>query len=110
MREELFGGQEIEGKHEGLIAIVAGAEVALPKGVRQSQLRDLFAFAEDSELCPPGEDLAPSKDAALAATVCDPIIAAHGFQIPATILTRFVERSIQRHDFAVYRKSCADYK
>ncbi len=48
--KELFDGQQVKREHQSLVAVVAGAEVAFPEGVSQSQLSRLLAITEDAEL------------------------------------------------------------
>jgi len=72
--EELLDGEQAEREHHGLIAVVAGAEVALAQHLRQRQVRHLLAVAEDAELGLAGEHLAAADQARLAALAGDAVI------------------------------------
>ncbi len=48
--EKFLQAQEAQSKHERLIAIISGPEIAFAKGVGKSDLGDFLAFAENAEL------------------------------------------------------------
>ena len=73
--EELLHGEQAEGHHEGLVTVVAGAEVAGAEGPRQGDLGDLLAVAEDAELGLAGEHLPPADQARLPALESDAVVA-----------------------------------
>ncbi len=67
LRKELLRGHPPQGEHQGLVAVIAGAEVARAEGVGQGHLGHFLAVAEDAELGLAGEDLLAGDDAEEAA-------------------------------------------
>jgi hypothetical protein len=59
--EEIFGGQQFECHHKGLVPVISRPEVAILKGACHSQLGKFLAIAEYTELRFPGEYLPPSQ-------------------------------------------------
>ena len=51
LREELFDGEKVQRKHECLVPIVTGTEVAFAERVGESQLRGFLAITKNPELC-----------------------------------------------------------
>ncbi len=74
LREELAHIGHSRSEHEGLIAVVSGAEVSFAERARHGKLGNLLAIAEDSELRLAGQHLLPSKQRCLPAETCCPVV------------------------------------
>jgi hypothetical protein len=72
--EELLERKQAEGEHEGLIAVVAGAEVSLFEGVSHGDLCDFLPVAEDAEFGFAGKDVLARENAGQAAAVRDAVV------------------------------------
>ncbi len=77
--EEALEGRHAGGEHEGLVAVVAGAEVPRAKGLGHRQLGHLLAVAEDAELGLAGEHFLASDERRLAALVAESVVAENLF-------------------------------
>lgn len=73
--EELVDGAHAEREDQGLVAVVAGADVPRREEPGQGHLRHFLAIAEDAELRLAAHHLAPSDQAGLAALVRQPVVA-----------------------------------
>src|SRR5437867_325794 len=72
--EEFLERSDSRSEDERLIAIVAGAPVALAERAGHGQLRHFLAIAEDAEFCFAGEDFFAADQTRLAAAKGDTIV------------------------------------
>src|SRR5688572_19660242 len=82
LSEESFDREQAERKHQRLIAIISGTEIAFLEGVGEGELRDFLAVAENSEFRFAGEDFAPAQQTALPASEGCAVVAQHRFDVP----------------------------
>ena len=75
--EKALDGDFTQGEHEGLVAVIATAEVAVAKGVGHGDLGRFFAIAEDAEFGTAAQHLAPPNQAGLPAPKGGAVIVHH---------------------------------
>ena len=63
------------GEHKGLVAVIAGAEIAWVEESRQGELGNLFAVAENAKFRFAAEHFTATDQADLPALVCQAVIA-----------------------------------
>src|SRR3989337_2888510 len=72
--EELLHGGGADCEHEGLVPVISGAEIPLPKSLRHGDLRQFFAIPKDAILGFSTHHFSPAYQAYLAAAVGEAII------------------------------------
>ena len=72
--EKILGGQQPQGHHEGLVAVIPASEIPVAKGPGHGQLGEFLPVAEDPEFRLAGQNFAAPEQAAFPADECDPVI------------------------------------
>ena len=75
LREKFLNGVNAGSKHEGLVAVIAGAPIAILEHARHRDLRQLLAIAENAEFRLARQHLAATQHAREPALVADAVIA-----------------------------------
>src|SRR5215212_6818505 len=93
--EEFVERGDAEGEHQGLVAVVAGAPVALAECARPCELRDFLAVAENAELRLAGEHFLAADEAGLPAAHGDAIVVDDRFARELRARLRFGCRHVE---------------
>ena len=72
--EKFFQAEEPQSKHQGLIAVISGTEIAFAKSMGKSHLCDFFAFAENAELGLARKNFLPADHAGQAAAKSNAVV------------------------------------
>src|SRR5439155_9781574 len=100
--EELRQIRHAGREHQRLVAVVAGAPVAVPEALRQRELRDLLAIAEDAEAGLAGENFTTPDDARGAT--------ADGEAVVGEDLVRWERAAPRRQERSLGRRSLHDLR
>ena len=74
LAEPVLHFEQAGGEHEGLVAVITGADVARPEGAGHGQLGELFAVAEDAEFGFAGEHFLAADQAHMAAQPAEVVV------------------------------------